>query len=86
VLGLDHFEGRSWFGLHHHALLTMLAFAFPQLLRLSEASLEPLSLTGPPPQPSLPAVRWALLRRLEVALRVRCLRCGKRWCGLDVFP
>jgi SRSO17 transposase len=27
-LGLDHFEGRSWFGLHHHALLTMIAFAF----------------------------------------------------------
>src|SRR5207245_127966 len=25
-LGLDHFEGRSWRGLHHHALLCLLAF------------------------------------------------------------
>nr|WP_176559277.1 IS701 family transposase [Rubellimicrobium roseum] len=33
-LGLDHFEGRSWRGLHHHAFLTMIAFAFLQHLRL----------------------------------------------------
>jgi SRSO17 transposase len=33
-LGLDHFEGRSWHGLHHHALLTMIAFAYLQHLRL----------------------------------------------------
>jgi|SRR6187399_209696 len=35
-LGLDHFEGRSWIGLHHHALLTMIAFGFLQQLRLTE--------------------------------------------------
>jgi SRSO17 transposase len=33
-LGLDHFEGRSWAGLHHHALMTLVAFAFLQHLRL----------------------------------------------------
>lgn len=33
-LGLDHFEGRGWRGLHHHALMSMLAFAFLQHLRL----------------------------------------------------
>lgn len=33
-LGLDHFEGRNWRGLHHHALMSMLAFAFLQHLRL----------------------------------------------------
>jgi SRSO17 transposase len=33
-LDLDHFEGRSWRGLHHHALLCQLAFAFLQHLRL----------------------------------------------------
>lgn len=35
-LGLDHFEGRSWLGLHHHALLTMIAFAFMQHIRARE--------------------------------------------------
>ena len=35
-LGLDHFEGRSWLGLHHHALMTMISFAFLQHLRLRE--------------------------------------------------
>ena len=36
-LGLDHFEGRSWKGLHRHALMTMIAFAFLQHHRLAEA-------------------------------------------------
>ena len=27
-LGLDHFEGRSWVGWHHHMMLVMLAYAF----------------------------------------------------------
>ncbi len=35
-LGLDHFEGRSWHGVHHHALFTMIAFAFLQENRLRE--------------------------------------------------
>jgi SRSO17 transposase len=34
-LGLDHYEGRSWRGLHHHALLSMIAFAFLQHWRLT---------------------------------------------------
>src|SRR6266403_78531 len=33
-LGLDHFEGRSWHGLHRHALMTMIAYAFLQHRRL----------------------------------------------------
>ena len=33
-LGLDHFEGRSWIGLHRHALMTMIAYAFLQSRRL----------------------------------------------------
>jgi SRSO17 transposase len=37
-LGLDHFEGRSWGGLHRHALMTMIAYAFLQNRRLHQAS------------------------------------------------
>jgi SRSO17 transposase len=31
-LGLDHFEGRSWTGLHHHIILCFMAYAFLQIL------------------------------------------------------
>src|SRR5215218_2666591 len=41
-LGLGHFEGRSWTGLHRHALMTCIAFAYLQHLRLAE-----LLSTGP---------------------------------------
>ena len=36
-LGLDHFEGRCWQGLHRHALMTMIAYAFLQYRRLAAA-------------------------------------------------
>jgi SRSO17 transposase len=39
-LGLDHFEGRSWTGLHRHALMTMIAYAFLQSRRLKQAKRE----------------------------------------------
>ncbi len=41
-LGLDHFEGRSWRGSHHHACLVMLAFGFLALERLR---IEPIPVT-----------------------------------------
>jgi len=50
-LGLDRFEGRSWQGLHRHALMTMIAYAFLQHRRLAEAGREK-RIDGPPPQPS----------------------------------
>lgn len=34
-LGLSHFEGRSWTGLHRHALMSCVAFAYLQHLRLA---------------------------------------------------
>src|SRR5258705_2785999 len=39
-LGLDHFEGRSWQGLHRHALMTMIAYAFLQHRRLTKVGRE----------------------------------------------
>ena len=33
-LGLDHFEGRSWTGWHHHVTMVMLAHAFLRLERM----------------------------------------------------
>ena len=33
-LGLDHFEGRSWQGWHHHVTLVTLAYAFLMLERM----------------------------------------------------
>jgi SRSO17 transposase len=65
-LGLDHFEGRSWRGLHHHALLCQLAFAFLPHLRLggkkprrgaqarSAAPAQPARSTPPHPGRALP--------------------------------
>jgi SRSO17 transposase len=41
-LGLDHFEGRSWRGFHHHACLVMLAFGF---LALERMQIEPIPVT-----------------------------------------
>jgi SRSO17 transposase len=32
-LGLDHFEGRSWRGWHHHVVLVLMAYAFLQHVR-----------------------------------------------------
>ena len=37
-LGLDHFEGRSWSGLHRHALMSMVAFLYLQHRRLQVAN------------------------------------------------
>jgi hypothetical protein len=34
-LGFDHFEGRSWHGLHRHAFMTMTAYACLQHRRLA---------------------------------------------------
>jgi hypothetical protein len=75
-LGLDHFEGRSWAGLHHHALMVIIAFAFLQHLRLQQSGQRgKIGTTGPPPQPTLPAIRRALLFHLAALIRLRCPNC-----------
>ena len=75
-LGLDHFEGRSWTGLHRHALMTMIAYAFLQSRRLKAAGRKKRN-GGPPPQPTLPAIRQAILDIFVRPLPTRCPHCDK---------
>lgn len=77
-LGLDHFEGRSWQGLHRHALMSMLAFAFLQARRLKAAGRKKRS-PSPPPQPTLPAIRQAILTQLGQPPPPTCTHCRRRW-------
>lgn len=74
-LGLDHFEGRSWTGLHRHALMTMIAYAFLQSRRLKAAGRKK-RVAGPPPQPSMSAVRQAILDIFARAPPLRCPHCN----------
>ena len=76
-LGLDHFEGRSWRGLHRHALMAMIAYAFLQHLRLAAASGEKKVSAGPP-QPTLPAIRKAVVAALARAPPYRCPHCRRQ--------
>ena len=47
-LGLDHFEGRSWLGFHHHATMTFLAYGFLALER-QQARTRSAPVTASPP-------------------------------------
>jgi SRSO17 transposase len=42
ALGLDHFEGRSWLGWHHHVTLVSVAHAFVTLQRLDPKAAAPV--------------------------------------------
>ena len=79
-LGLDHFEGRFWQGLHRHALMTMIAYAFLQYRRLKTARRKK-GIDGPPPKPTLPTVRRAILELIVRPLPQRCPRCRKWICN-----
>jgi hypothetical protein len=48
-VGLDHFEGRSWRGWHHHVTLVSLAYAF---LALETLRAKKNSILDPSPDPS----------------------------------
>jgi len=69
-LGLDHFEGRLWRGLHRHALMAMIAYAFLQHRRLAAAR--------GPPQPTLLAIRKAIVAALAPAPPYRCPHCRQQ--------
>ena len=75
-LGLDHFEGRSWNGLHRHCLMAMIAFAFLQSRRLRAVGRKK-RVGGPPPQPTMPAIRQAILDLFARPPPGRCPHCDK---------
>jgi len=56
-LGLDHFAGRSWQGLHRHALMSMIAFAFLQARRLKAAGRKKEARARRRSRPCLPSGR-----------------------------
>ena len=72
-LGLDHFEGRSWRGFHHHTCLVMVAFGFLELERVranananANAGAEPLAERSEPmegiPGKKVRGRRWSQCR------------------------
>src|SRR5262249_3289938 len=77
--GLDHFEGRSWRGFHHHACLTFLAYGFLALERQRAAAAR-----RRPAKKSrhtgltLPAIRRALQHLLAPRMPATCPHCHKR--------
>jgi SRSO17 transposase len=80
-LGLDHFEGRSWRGFHHHACLVMLAYGFLVLeqLREKEAPASPGKKSGEAPRVTLPAIRRALQNLLSPKAKADCQYCNPHY-------
>lgn len=80
-LGLDHHEGRSWRGFHHHVCLVMLAFGFLALERDREERdpARPGKKGGGRPVITLPAIRRALQRLLAPLCRHDCPYCKGRF-------
>jgi len=73
-LGLDHFEGRSWTGLHRHAVMTMIAYAFLQFRRLQRAKGGKKNLrTAAAAEPSRRSTRNPTLTRTAAAVPVPSL-------------
>jgi SRSO17 transposase len=68
-LGLDHFEGRSWPGWHHHVTLASMAYAFlvlEGLRRKKNAARHPPR--DPPPAPSAPDSLGRLVSNLSTGM------------------
>jgi SRSO17 transposase len=80
-LGLNHFEGRSWRGFHHHACLVMLAYGFLVLeqLREKEVPAWPGKKSGERPRITVPAIRRALQDLLNPRARPDCEYCNPHY-------
>jgi SRSO17 transposase len=68
-LGLDHFEGRSWPGWHHHVTLASMAYAFLVLEGLRRKKT---------PRVTLPAIRRQL-QALLIRWGAWCPTCRRAW-------
>jgi SRSO17 transposase len=77
-LGLNHFEGRSWRGFHHHACLVMLAYGFLTLEqhREKEVPAPPGKKSENSPRITLPAIRRALQKLLRPQAQADCEYCN----------
>jgi hypothetical protein len=65
-LGLDHFEGRSWQGFHHHLVLSAIAYLFILSVYLrSKKNFWCDVGTDSPPDPALAGESERLLRLLS---------------------
>ena len=80
-LGLNHFEGRSWRGFHHHACLVMLAYGFLVLeqLREKEAPASPGKKSEESPRITVPAIRRALQELLRPHAKADCEYCNPHY-------
>ncbi len=67
-VGLDHFEGRSWTGWHHHVTLVSLAYAF---LALETIRSKKNSILDPSPDPTEPPDSSGALGEVVSTLRTR---------------
>lgn len=74
-LGLDHLEGRSWRGFHHHAAMVLLAYGFLLLERARprHESIRP-GKRGAQPL-TVPGIRRALQRLLLPLANPDCPHC-----------
>jgi SRSO17 transposase len=65
-VGLDHFEGRSWQGWHHHVTLVTLAYAFLTLEKMSHKKNFWIDLASCPPlDPEIPDAVYRHLSDLQ---------------------
>ena len=76
-LGLDHFEGRSWRGFHHHAAMALLAYGFLLLEKLATPPPSPGGEKGGAgaPRLTLPGLRRALQHLLAPLAKSDCPYC-----------
>jgi SRSO17 transposase len=73
-LGLDHFEGRTWRGWNHHAVLTQIAYSYLAWNRCHGPKKDKNG-----PLPTLPEVRRQVVKEMALKLIIQ-------YFGVDIGP